>query len=200
MPIEGMNHFTVLTSDLEATTHFYVDVLGLVPGPRPDMGFPGVWLYIGKQPALHVIAGRIHEVISAGQFGGGRVSAPRFDIRDHPQRAGVLRTDAQRLATRYRRRGIVTAIECPDREGRHANVVLGFDDLAGAVVLDERNPCHGIGEFCWVQRSGRPRERVAPARRTEGRDRPRAAGLYRAITNETPVALPANQSSARDWI
>lgn len=27
--------------------------------------------------------------------------------------------------------GIVTAIECPDREGRHANVVLGFDDLAG---------------------------------------------------------------------
>ena len=58
MPIEGMNHFTVLTSDLEATTHFYVDVLGLVPGPRPDMGFPGVWLYIGNQPALHVIAGR----------------------------------------------------------------------------------------------------------------------------------------------
>lgn len=27
--------------------------------------------------------------------------------------------------------GIVTAVECPDREGRHANVVLGFDDLAG---------------------------------------------------------------------
>ncbi|MBL8345924.1 MAG: galactose mutarotase [Rubrivivax sp.] len=30
--------------------------------------------------------------------------------------------------------GVVTAIECPDREGRSANIVLGFDGLAGYVA------------------------------------------------------------------
>ncbi|MBI1394938.1 MAG: glyoxalase [Betaproteobacteria bacterium] len=58
MTIHGMNHFTVLTSDLDATRHFYVDVMGLEEGPRPDLGFPGVWLYVGGNPVLHVIAGR----------------------------------------------------------------------------------------------------------------------------------------------
>lgn len=53
-----MNHFTVLTRDLEATRRFYGDLLGLVEGPRPDLGFPGVWLYCGDQAVLHVMAGR----------------------------------------------------------------------------------------------------------------------------------------------
>jgi catechol 2,3-dioxygenase-like lactoylglutathione lyase family enzyme len=58
MPVEGMNHFTVLTSDLEACKRFYLDLLGLREGPRPDLSFPGVWLYAGAQAVLHVIAGR----------------------------------------------------------------------------------------------------------------------------------------------
>jgi len=58
MPISGMNHFTVLTDDLAATTAFYVGLLGLTEGFRPDFGFPGAWLYAGEQAILHVIAGR----------------------------------------------------------------------------------------------------------------------------------------------
>ena len=58
MPISGMNHFTVLTNDLEATKAFYVELLGLSEGFRPDLGFPGVWLYAGDQAILHVVAGR----------------------------------------------------------------------------------------------------------------------------------------------
>jgi len=58
MPISGMNHFTVLAKDLEATKAFYMGVLGLSEGFRPDLGFPGAWLYCGKEPVLHIIAGR----------------------------------------------------------------------------------------------------------------------------------------------
>lgn len=58
MAIDGMNHFTVLTADLDATRRFYIDILGLKEGPRPPLGFPGAWLYAGSQPVLHVIAGR----------------------------------------------------------------------------------------------------------------------------------------------
>lgn len=58
MTVTGMNHFTVLTDDLERTRAFYVGLLGLVEGPRPPLGFPGAWLYAGTEPVLHVIAGR----------------------------------------------------------------------------------------------------------------------------------------------
>ena len=55
--IESMNHFTVLTDDLERTLQFYA-ALGLAPGPRPPFDFPGAWPYAGGRPILHVIAGR----------------------------------------------------------------------------------------------------------------------------------------------
>ena len=35
MAIEAMNHFTVLTKDLDATRNFYVGILGLKEGYRP---------------------------------------------------------------------------------------------------------------------------------------------------------------------
>ncbi|MFZ5557728.1 MAG: VOC family protein [Pseudomonadota bacterium] len=58
MAIQGLNHFTVLTDDLEATRRFYADLLGLREGERPPFGFPGAWLYCGGQAVLHVIASR----------------------------------------------------------------------------------------------------------------------------------------------
>jgi catechol 2,3-dioxygenase-like lactoylglutathione lyase family enzyme len=58
MAIDGMNHFTVLTSDLEKCKTFYIDVLGLTEGHRPSFTFPGAWLYSGEQAILHIIAGR----------------------------------------------------------------------------------------------------------------------------------------------
>jgi len=50
--------------------------------------------------------------------------------------------------------GIVTALECPDRDGRGTNVVLGFDNLADYV---ERNPNFGtlVGRYGNRIRAGR---------------------------------------------
>jgi len=60
MPATAMNHFTILTDDLDTTLAFYADFLDLHPGARPPFTFPGAWLYArdGKEPILHVIAGR----------------------------------------------------------------------------------------------------------------------------------------------
>jgi catechol 2,3-dioxygenase-like lactoylglutathione lyase family enzyme len=52
--IHGMNHFTIIAEDREATLDFYCGLLGL-EGPRPDLGFPGAWLYAGQpQAVLHI--------------------------------------------------------------------------------------------------------------------------------------------------
>jgi catechol 2,3-dioxygenase-like lactoylglutathione lyase family enzyme len=67
--IVGMNHFTVISEDSQKTLDFYVDLLGLTVGHRPDLGFPGAWLYAGgPQAVLHVY----------------------FDRTVPPQRAGVI--------------------------------------------------------------------------------------------------------------
>jgi len=53
--IVGMNHFTVIAEDEKKTLDFYVGLLGLSVGHRPDLGFAGAWLYAGgPQAVLHV--------------------------------------------------------------------------------------------------------------------------------------------------
>ena len=54
--ITALNHFTVIAEDPKQTLDFYVGVLGLREGHRPDLGFPGAWLYAdGPQALLHVL-------------------------------------------------------------------------------------------------------------------------------------------------
>jgi catechol 2,3-dioxygenase-like lactoylglutathione lyase family enzyme len=53
--IVGMNHFTIVAEDEKKTLDFYVGLLGLQVGPRPDLGFAGAWLYAGgPQAVLHM--------------------------------------------------------------------------------------------------------------------------------------------------
>ncbi|MBA4361611.1 MULTISPECIES: VOC family protein [Pseudomonas] len=65
-----MDHFTIVTNQLEATRDFYVEVLGLVDGPRPPFPVPGFWLYTQEQPVLHVV-------------GVSQMPEPRRGVLDH---------------------------------------------------------------------------------------------------------------------
>jgi catechol 2,3-dioxygenase-like lactoylglutathione lyase family enzyme len=91
MPISAMNHFTVLTEDLDATKAFYIDILGLSDGFRPDLGFPGAWLYAGGQPILHVVAGRGVPANPRGVIDHMAFSAR--DLRDVVARLAAHRID-----------------------------------------------------------------------------------------------------------
>jgi catechol 2,3-dioxygenase-like lactoylglutathione lyase family enzyme len=68
MAVAGMNHFTILTDDLDKTLAFYAEHLGLKPGARPPFKFPGAWLYAtdGSDPILHIIAGVERKVLVKG--------------------------------------------------------------------------------------------------------------------------------------
>ena len=66
MPATSMNHFTVLTDDVDLTVRFYDDLLGLHAGPRPAFDFPGAWLYADDTPILHVVGGRPKSELKAG--------------------------------------------------------------------------------------------------------------------------------------
>ena len=66
MSVSGMNHFTILTDDVDATIAFYGEFLGLAAGPRPPFPFPGAWLYADGHPVLHVIGGKPRDALRAG--------------------------------------------------------------------------------------------------------------------------------------
>jgi catechol 2,3-dioxygenase-like lactoylglutathione lyase family enzyme len=49
-----MEHYLVLADDIDATRDFYRDVLGLRAGFRPNLAFPGHWVYLGERPCIHI--------------------------------------------------------------------------------------------------------------------------------------------------
>jgi len=54
MELKSFEHVLIIAKDLEATKNFYVDIVGLSVGKRPDFGFPGYWLYLGDTPCVHL--------------------------------------------------------------------------------------------------------------------------------------------------
>lgn len=59
MAISKLAHFSIRTTDIEATKRFYVEVMGFKEGFRPPFKFPGIWLYQGGDEAdygvVHII-------------------------------------------------------------------------------------------------------------------------------------------------
>jgi catechol 2,3-dioxygenase-like lactoylglutathione lyase family enzyme len=54
MPLTKLEHYLVLSDDIDATRDFYVEALGMQVGFRPPLGFPGHWVYIGATPVIHI--------------------------------------------------------------------------------------------------------------------------------------------------
>jgi len=44
MSLSSLDHCSIRTVKLEETRDFYVNMLGMVDGDRPDFPFPGAWL------------------------------------------------------------------------------------------------------------------------------------------------------------
>lgn len=59
MPINKLAHYSIRTTDLEASRRFYTEILGFRVGFRPPFQFPGLWLYMGDDEqeygTVHII-------------------------------------------------------------------------------------------------------------------------------------------------
>jgi len=55
MPVTAFDHVQIMTSNVEAMTKWYQDVLGLKKGWRPNFSVGGVWLYLGDAPYVHLV-------------------------------------------------------------------------------------------------------------------------------------------------
>ena len=95
MPARGLSHINIRAPRplLDELRDFYVNVVGLVPGPRPPFASRGYWLYAGEWDVLHLSEARVgdHRVLDV------RTTLDHFalacsDVEGHVQRlvdAGV---------------------------------------------------------------------------------------------------------------
>ncbi len=53
--IATLDHVNISTNDVDACRRFYVDGLGFEEGFRPALAVPGLWLYVGNSPVIHIV-------------------------------------------------------------------------------------------------------------------------------------------------
>ena len=119
MAITGMNHFNVLTDDVEATRRFYVGIIGLIEGERPPLGFDGAWLYAGGRPILHVSAAQMP------RDRAGVIDHMAFSASDLAGTVARLEAHGVKFALRRQAGTRIWQIFCHDPMG--AKVELDFD-------------------------------------------------------------------------
>ena len=117
MKITGMNHFNVLTDDVEATRRFYVGILGLTEGERPPFKFPGLWLYAGGHPILHI--------------SGGRLPKERAGVIDH---IAFTTTDLKATVARLKEHGVEHSLN--RQAGTGIWQIFCHDPMGAKVELD----------------------------------------------------------------
>ena len=67
MDILDLNHVALHVADIDASCHFYGELLELPTKERPAFNFPGAWYALGPVRELHLIHGREKPVNSASR-------------------------------------------------------------------------------------------------------------------------------------
>ncbi len=70
--LKRMHHVSFAVADLDASKHFFCEVLGLPEDRRPNFTFPGAWLAVGDRQ-IHLIQ----------ETGAGRTVQGRISRSDH---------------------------------------------------------------------------------------------------------------------
>ena len=114
MALTGMEHYLVLTSDLDATRDFYQDALGMSQGFRPQLGFPGYWMYIGATPVIHIAEWNTYTAHSNGKDIPVTVPAASTGSFDH---VAFNAQDFESVLARLERHGVTPARNLQSKSG-----------------------------------------------------------------------------------
>ena len=62
MPLTSLNHYLIVSKNLERSRKFYEQVLGMKVADRPDFGFPGYWLELGGDICVHLASQKPNKI------------------------------------------------------------------------------------------------------------------------------------------
>ncbi|RMH48153.1 MAG: glyoxalase [Alphaproteobacteria bacterium] len=114
MTVQSLDHVAIRSARWQALRDWYVEVLGLEDGPRPDFPFPGAWLYANGRAVVHLIGVEVQP--------------------DAPEAALRLEHCA------FRGRGLADFLARLDRLGIARQVVRLPPGAGGAVLVNLHDP------------------------------------------------------------
>ena len=124
MGVQALEHVTIRCAQLQRTRDFYVELMGLTEGDRPNFPFRGHWLYLGAIPVVHLVEASD----SAGAWGRDIVIPKAEDGTgsfDHVAFRGddfaAMRARLQKAGVTFKERmvpgGALSQLFVPDPEG-----------------------------------------------------------------------------------
>ena len=124
MAVQALEHVTIRCAQLQRTRDFYVELMGLTEGDRPNFPFRGHWLYLGGIAVVHLVeasdsAGAWGRdiVIPKAEDGTGSFDHVAFRGDDFP----AMRTRLQKAGVTFKERvvpgGALSQLFVPDPEG-----------------------------------------------------------------------------------
>ena len=75
MRLSLLYHCSIRTVILRKTRKFYVNILGMIDGDRPDFPFPGAWLYVDGIAVVHIIGVDPDDSSGLASYPGGKMAA-----------------------------------------------------------------------------------------------------------------------------
>jgi catechol 2,3-dioxygenase-like lactoylglutathione lyase family enzyme len=79
MSLSSLDHCSIRTVKLKETRDFYIDILGMDDGDRPEFPFPGNWLYVDGIAVVHLVGVDPDDPSGLQQYLGGDISAEALD-------------------------------------------------------------------------------------------------------------------------
>lgn len=130
MKVTGFSHVNVRTSRLDAMIAWYGDILDMHPGPRPEFAFRGAWLYVGKDPLIHLV-----EVAKEPQAYELKIEHYAFDATGMGEFAKKLDDRDIPYSVDPVPGFPLVQINCHDPDGNHIHIDFSSDDAKAAGLV-----------------------------------------------------------------
>ena len=134
MGVSRLEHVNIRCNRLAATRAFYIDIIGLSDGARPDFPFRGAWLYCGATAVVHLVEAADHPGSWTGTL-EKEASSPAGDtgafdhVAFHGEDFEDMKAKLEAAGLKFRHRVVpgtgLKQIFVPDPEG--VMVELNFD-------------------------------------------------------------------------
>ena len=105
MPLTSLDHCAIRTLKLRETRNFYVDLLGLEDGERPNFPFPGNWLYAGDTAVIHLVGIDPDDPSGLEQYLGA-IDADELHGSGSVDHLAFRAEDPEMLRTRFKNAGL----------------------------------------------------------------------------------------------